>query len=97
MQPEGVHEEVVGGLSKDFPWADMLTDLSTLIESKEYYDQTLVKKAGTRVVRIWGDTTTLEQRKAALKKLQENIDHKEVYMFPCYIVTTEVEWDMYFQ
>ena len=69
---------MVSGLSKTFPWAKVFESLSALYENKEYYDQMLVKKAGIRVVRVWGETTSLEERKAALKQLKEEIDHKEV-------------------
>ena len=56
----------------------MLEELSSLIDNKEFYDQILVKKAGVRAVRIWGDTTVLEERKDTLKKLKIEIGHKEV-------------------
>ena len=78
IQGEDIHEEVVSGLSKEFPWASMLAELSSLIDNKDFYDQTLVKKAGVRAVRIWGDTTVLEERKDTLQKLKKEIDHKEV-------------------
>ena len=68
----------MSGLSSEFPWASVLRELSGLMENKDYYDQALVKKAGVRAVRIWGDTTALEERKKTLKELKEIIDHKEV-------------------
>ena len=58
----------------------MFADLAALFDNKDSYDQTLTKKAATRLVRIWGNTTSLEERKKALKDLQEDIDHKQVIL-----------------
>jgi hypothetical protein len=67
----------VRGLSKEFPWSDVFTELSSLFENKEYYDQTVVQRARARVVRMWGDPTSLEERKAALKEMKKKLDYKE--------------------
>ena len=84
VQPESIHGEIVREL-KDLPWADLLKEVSSLIENRSYYDQAVVKRASVRVVKTWGDATNLEQRKAAVKQMKENIDHKEVMIAIGYV------------
>lgn len=61
------------------PWSGILGTLSSLLENKAFYHQDTVTKGGVRVVKTWGDATTLESRKIVLKEMQENLDHKEVH------------------
>lgn len=76
-QPESIHGEIVTKL-RDMPWSDLLLELSSMFENKVCYNYDMVTRAGVRVVKTWGDATTLQSRKAALKQMKANRDHKEV-------------------
>ena len=72
---------MVGSLSEDFNWDRLFFELHLLIRNKYYYDQSLVKKAGVKAIRIWGGTTTLEKRKDTLKIVKADLDRKEVAIY----------------
>ena len=60
------------------PWSDLLSELAIMLEDKSDDVKVVVEKAKTRMVKTWGDTTTTDERKAALQTLKEDLDHKEV-------------------
>ena len=62
-------------LSKKFPWSEVLNELYDLLTTKDqftkdYYDQSVVQRVTTRVVRMWGYVTSLNERKKTLKDLK---------------------------
>ena len=78
-QPESIHGEIVENL-KEMPWSDVFVELARLFDYMESHHPDMLIRAGIRLVKTWGDATTLESRKATLKQLQmgDNLDHKEV-------------------
>ena len=76
-QPESIHGTLVDEVS-GLPWSDLLSELSNMLEDKDDDVKVVVEKSKTRIVKIWGDTTTTDERKEALQKLKEDLNHKEV-------------------
>ena len=74
-QPESIHGALVDRAS-GLLWSELFTELSDMLETKG--NDVIEGKSKTRMVNIWGDVTTTEERKAALQKLREDLDHKEV-------------------
>ena len=50
------------------------------MESKESYNPTLVEKAREKFMKLWGEVTTTEERKKAMREMKNGslVDHKEV-------------------
>ena len=74
-QPESIHGALVDRAS-GLLWSELFTELSYMLETKG--NDVIEGKSKTRMVKIWGDVTTTAERKAALQKLREDLDHKEV-------------------
>lgn len=58
-------------LSKEFPWSDVLNGLMNLFESRDIYNQSVLQAVRTKMVRMWGDVTSVSDRKATLKAMKE--------------------------
>ena len=65
-------------LSDEIVWSEVYAELSSLFENKEFYNQRVVQRARTKVIMIWGDATSLPQRKSTLKVMKEKFDFKDV-------------------